>query len=182
MKIFCITALFVFIYWGLRSLPNSECGFLHYDVMEVSSDGIEFCRGDQSVFINMNELEFPVSMRMEYSEPVEVGQEVEVFLTLFINKGKILYPHDLALSHTKKLHLMLVDSSLEDYQHIHPEPVGGLGQWKFTFKPRRPGLYKAFAEMVPIRTKRHVLSRSEIEVQGVGGRLQFASTQKSQQG
>jgi hypothetical protein len=49
------------------------------------------------------------------------GKAQSVILTLTdLASGKPMGPDDIALAHTKKLHLLIVDGSLSDYQHIHP--------------------------------------------------------------
>jgi hypothetical protein len=62
--------------------------------------------------------------------------------------------------------LLLVDGSLEDYQHIHPEPDGDDGQWSFDFTPRRPGNYQFFAEFVPSLTLRETIGTATLAVPG----------------
>ena len=36
--------------------------------------------------------------------------------------GSPLAADEVALSHTEKIHLLAVDPSLDDYQHLHPVP------------------------------------------------------------
>ncbi|MGA2052128.1 MAG: hypothetical protein ABSH19_02320, partial [Opitutales bacterium] len=87
-------------------------------------------------------------------------------LSLVTSDGKTLRPSELALTHTRKLHLLLIDPSLEDYQHIHPEPVDDSGEWTFSFTPKRPGTYKVFAEFVPAISLRQVIGEAEITAPG----------------
>lgn len=80
--------------------------------------------------------------------PLTPGRAQGVTLTLTnIASGKPLGPNDLALAHTKKLHLLIVDGSLTDYQHIHPlaDPARP-GRWRFDFNPRFARTYKVWAD------------------------------------
>lgn len=80
--------------------------------------------------------------------PLAPGRAQGVTLTLTnIASGKPLGPSDLALAHTKRLHLLIVDGSLTDYQHIHPlvDPAKS-GQWRFDFTPLLGRTYKVWAD------------------------------------
>lgn len=80
--------------------------------------------------------------------PITPGRAQAVALTLTdIASGKALGPDDLALAHTERLHLLVVDGSLTDYQHIHPVPDPARpGRWRFDFTPRFGRPYKVWAD------------------------------------
>lgn len=81
--------------------------------------------------------------------PLAPGRAQSVALTLAnIASGNPLGPDDLALAHTKKLHLLIVDASLTDYQHIHPvaDPAKP-GRWHFDFTPLFGRTYKVWADV-----------------------------------
>ncbi|MGE9296517.1 MAG: hypothetical protein ACQKBV_09550, partial [Puniceicoccales bacterium] len=78
--------------------------------------------------------------------------------------GRAITPAELAITHTELMHVLVVDPSRDDYHHIHPEPVGASGAWQFSFKPRRAGTYRVFAEFVPTRTQQIVIAAGSIEV------------------
>ena len=50
-------------------------------------------------------------------------------------------------AHTKKIHLLIVESSLTDYHHEHPEPTPTPGEYVFSFTPRKPGNYRVWADL-----------------------------------
>lgn len=166
LQIAFISVLCALTYAGLRMLPDSECGFLHYEVLDTDSDGIEFCKADSSAFLELKKLNFPIKMDLIAEEPPKVGEESEYTLTILTPGNKPLLPHQIAKTHAKKIHLLIIDPSLEDYHHIHPEPIGLSGQWLFRFTPRKTGTYQVFAQMVPARTKKHVVAQHEIYVPG----------------
>ena len=81
-------------------------------------------------------------------DAVAPGRAQHVTLTLTdLATGKPLGPNDLALAHTRRLHLLIVDASLTDYQHIHPvfDPLG-TGRWRFDFTPLFGRAYKVWAD------------------------------------
>ena len=81
--------------------------------------------------------------------PFTEGKAQSVLLTLTdLATGKPMGPDDIALAHTKKLHLLIVDGSLSDYQHIHPQPDPSKpGTWQFDFAPRFGRTYKVWADV-----------------------------------
>ncbi|MEZ0224933.1 MAG: hypothetical protein ACAH83_10290 [Alphaproteobacteria bacterium] len=82
---------------------------------------------------------------LEPEAKVEKGKEASFFLTL-LKKDRIpAGADDLVDRHTKKLHLLVVDESLTDYQHLHPESAGD--RWRFSFTPRTAHHYKIWADV-----------------------------------
>jgi hypothetical protein len=59
---------------------------------------------------------------------------------------------DLRESHTQKMHLMLIDTSLSDYHHEHPRATATPGEFAFEFTPRKTGPYRAWADLRPVAT------------------------------
>ena len=75
------------------------------------------------------------------------GKPQSVTLTLTdVKTGAPLGPDQLKLAHTKKLHLLIIDESLTDYQHIHPVAGAKAGQWTFSFTPKFGRPYKVWAD------------------------------------
>ncbi|WP_309399419.1 hypothetical protein [Cerasicoccus maritimus] len=162
-----ITVAAVGLFVGLRSLPDSECGFLHYDPPVVDGDGIQYCGDDQPVFIEVGSLNYPVKLTLKPErEFLNVGEPVKVVLSVSAKGGEPLAPSELAVTHTELMHVLVVDPSREDYHHVHPQPIGESGQWEFTFTPNRPGPYQVFAEFVPSRTQQVVIADGAIDVAG----------------
>ena len=161
-----VTALFVGLFFVIRSLPDAECGFLHYEAI-VNADGeVEFCATNHAGFLDLSRLEYPVELALELPERIRVGESVPVTLELETKGGMPIAPHQLAVTHTEKMHLMMIDPSFTDYHHIHPQAEGIEGRYRFEFTPQRPGTYQLFTEMVPIRTRRQVVATGTIEVEG----------------
>ncbi len=93
----------------------------------------------------------PPSVRatVRTTAPLTVGQPATVFLQLEKATGEPISPPDLVESHTKKIHLLIVDKSLTDYHHEHPAPTKVPGEYTFTFTPRKPGAYRIWADIRP---------------------------------
>jgi len=70
-------------------------------------------------------------------------------VTLMLTEAKTgapIGPNDLEIAHTKKLHLLIIDESLTDYQHIHPVPGTKLGEWVFDFVPKFARTYRVWTD------------------------------------
>lgn len=48
------------------------------------------------------------------------GNDVPTILRLTDGKGNPVNLKDLEVAHTKSIHLLIIDESLSDYQHTHP--------------------------------------------------------------
>ena len=167
IQVLIITFVFTGVYFGLRFLPNAQCGFLHYEVTEVLADGTEVCAAtNHAKFIDLDQLKFPVSVELTTDDQLKAGEPVEFNIAFLDSQGDKLLPHELAITHTERIHLMIVDVSLGDYHHIHPEPIGGTGNYQFTFTPAHGGSYRFFAEIVPVRTKRQVIASQRLTFEG----------------
>jgi len=166
LQIALLTAVFAGSYFALRAIPGSSCTFLHYDQAQVTADGIQFCGTGAAPFIDVSRLPFPITVKLAGDRPAAAGEMANYTLSLETPDGKTLRPSELAITHTQKLHLLLIDPSLEDYQHIHPVPEGDSGEWTFAFAPKLPGTYKLFAEFVPAMTLHEVIGETEITAPG----------------
>jgi Heavy metal binding domain len=83
------------------------------------------------------------------AEPLTVGQPVAALLQLQRPNGDPVLPADLIETHTKKIHLLIVDRSLTDYHHEHPVPTRNPGEYSFGFTPSKPGGYRVWADVRP---------------------------------
>lgn len=80
---------------------------------------------------------------------VEKGVETKMTLMLSDKDGKPVSIMSLEERHTKRIHLLVVDDSLTDYQHIHPEAGKEEGTYTFTFTPLTSHSYRVFADVKP---------------------------------
>ena len=103
-----------------------------------------------------------------FGRPEGLDQDKKTHFTLRMRTagGKPIGPADLALAHTQKLHLLIVDPTLSDYQHVHPEPGRWNGEWEFDLKPERAGDYRVFADFTPLATQRGLYAAVDFNVPG----------------
>ncbi len=85
-----------------------------------------------------------ISARLD--KPLRLGVKTKVNLKLTHSNGKPVELDELAVVHTEKLHMLIADKSLKDYQHIHPQPTGKVGEMEFSFTPQITNDYSAWAD------------------------------------
>lgn len=158
-----ITLAAVAIFSALRLLPTGT-SLSHMDFRVDAKNAIEFCDPSNPQFIPVVAVRSPVAMTIASAEPPVVGRELAAVVTLKTAGGKPLAPEDLLIAHTRKLHLLLVDPSLSDYQHVHPDPARAKGEWGFHFTPRKSGTYRVFADFTPAATGRGLYASVDLNV------------------
>lgn len=165
IQVAVITAAAVSLYVGFRMLPIGT-NLNHMDFRVAEGKAIEFCDPANPQFIPVIAVRSPVSMTLTSDSPARAGQPVRVTVRLATSTGKPLAPPDLRVEHTRRLHLLVVDPSLDDYQHLHPEPGARPGDWVFEFTPRFGGEYRVFADFVPVATGRGLYAGTDFRVDG----------------
>ena len=160
-----ITAVSLALYAGFRALPTGTN--LHQTDFSVQGQGaIELCDPSNPQFVAVTTARSPVTMTLRGDLPAVPGRESRLTLVLATATGKPVGPADLLAQHTRKLHLLVVDPTLHDYQHIHPEPGTTDGEWTFAVTPRLAGTYRVFADFVPVPTGRSLYAGADLRVTG----------------
>jgi hypothetical protein len=160
-----ITLAALALYVTVRLLPTGT-NLSHMDFRVEGKGALEFCDPANPQFIPVVQVRSPVVLALSSAHEPAVDQPVDFTLTMKTASGKPIAPEDLLVANTQKLHLLVVDPTLTDYQHIHPVPGRRPGQWVFTLAPARPGLYRVFADFTPAATARGLYSVAEFTVPG----------------
>jgi hypothetical protein len=162
-----ITIGAVALYVGFRVLPTGS-NLNHIDFKTGGSPGsLEMCDPSNPQFIPVMAVRSPVSMTVEAEATAGTaqGREVRGVVRLLTASGKPVGPVDLLVVHTRKLHLLVVDPTLSDYQHVHPEPAARDGEWAFAFTPKLGGVYRIFADFTPTATGRGLYAGADLMVE-----------------
>ncbi|MEO5960510.1 MAG: hypothetical protein ABIR80_15465, partial [Opitutaceae bacterium] len=160
-----ITLGAVAIFVGLRLLPTGT-NLNHMDFRVDAKNAIEFCDPLNPQFTPVVAVRSPVALTIATGASPVAEQEVRAMVTLRTANGKAIAPEDLLVAHTRKLHLLIVDPTLSDYKHVHPEPGKERGEWSFAFTPRLGGAYRVFADFSPAATGRGLYASVDLEVGG----------------
>lgn len=160
-----ITGVAILLFVVIRLLPTGS-NVNHMDFRMEGKGALEFCDPANPQFIPVVAVRSPVVLTLEAKTPPAQDQATEFTLTLRTASGKPIGPADLLVAHTRKLHLLIADPTLSDYQHVHPEPGRRDGEWKFALTPSRPGTYRVFADFTPIATQRGLYASADFTVPG----------------
>lgn len=153
-------------YAGIRMIPVEPCEFLHYGDFMTADGVIEECGYEETNFFDMDALRFPILARVTPLADPEVGVETPMKLTLFSMQGRPVRAEDIAISHTERVHALIVDPSLDDYQHIHPTAEGPPGHYTFAFTPQHTGTHRVYLDFILLTTNRRALVSTTFDVPG----------------
>ena len=157
---------FVAIYFVVRSLPVEPCDFLHEETYNLEGE-LDYCGPGDDGFVDLSIRRWPMSLDFRPLDPLEIGKPCRFEMNIKQADGSPLGKEDVALSHTKKIHLLAIDPTMDDYQHLHPEPDPLFnGIWRFTLTPNKAGKYKVYLDLIPLRSPRRVLLASSFVVPG----------------
>jgi len=107
--------------------------------------------------------EHAAKVELRSDKPLVAGETSHVTIRLTdIKDGKPLTPNDLNIVHTKKLHLLVIDPSLSDYQHIHPDVSNVPGEYTFDFTPLKNARYRVWANFIPASTGKELYESADI--------------------
>lgn len=164
-----ITLGAIVIYLGFRILPTgTNLSHMDFRVDPKAGNAIEFCDPLNPQFIPVIAARSPVAVALTTEGAAKVGAEVKATIALRTSNGKPVAPEDLLVTHTRPLHLLIVDPSLTDYQHVHPQPSKRKGEWTFAFTPHTSGRYRVFADFTPAATARGLYASADLDVAGAG--------------
>ena len=90
------------------------------------------------------------------------NQTATVDLRLRDKTGAGIGSLQLLEAHTRRLHVMLIDPTFEDYHHEHPITSGRPGDFTFNFTPRKPGDYLLWLDATPMATGRNETPESVV--------------------
>lgn len=173
---FYLSVPFITLYIVVRSLPVEPCDFLHEETYNLEGE-VDYCGPGDTGFIDLSLRKWPMSLDFRPLDSLEIGKPCRFEMNIKQADGSPLTDKDVALSHTRKIHLLAVDPSLDDYQHLHPDPDPLFkGIWRFTLTPRKAGKYKVYLDLIPIRSPRRVLLATSFEVAGDADSPQLENT------
>ena len=157
-----ITAGALAVFLGFRFLPTGTY-LSHMDFRATAKNSIEYCDPANPQFVPVVAVPSPVTLTVSGGDvPLVRGRRAQLRATLVTRSGKPIGPAAVVYTHTRRLHLLLVDPSLQDYQHVHPEPGARPGDWVFAFTPQRGGSYRVFADFTPAATQRSLYAATDI--------------------
>jgi hypothetical protein len=158
-QIWIITLVAVVGFFGLRSLPDTQCTFLHAAHQPVVVDGLEFCGlNEEANFYSPKGLRFPVELKVVVDAEGKSGE-----LRLLKDDGHPYYSHEVAISHTQRVHLHMRQlGGTRQYAHLHPQPAAD-GSWRFEVPAHLRGVgLRAYVDFSDVRTSRTMMAEAEV--------------------
>ena len=142
---------------GAQSYLETYTCPMHRDVVGKPTDFCPKCGMalDQVSRILPSNAGFPVpgqqsvQASVSTAAPLAVGKPAVALLQLQRPNNDPVTFADLIETHTKKIHLLIIDNSLTDYHHEHPVPTKNPGEYSFSFTPAKPGSYRVWADVRP---------------------------------
>ena len=183
-QIVVITTVALAVFLFFRWLPTGTA-LSHMDFRVDAKNAIEFCDPSNPQFIPVVAVASPIAMEVKSSATAHAGEPVNAVAILRTASGKPVAPEDLLVVHTERLHLLIADPELKDYQHVHPQPSGAPGEWRFAFTPRASGIYRVFADFTPAATNRGLYSSADLTVaspRAAKGQANIEATGKAESG
>lgn len=165
-----ITAGALALYVVMRLLPTGT-NLSHMDFRVTGQTALELCDPTKPQFIPVAAVQSPVQLALEALDEPGANRPIRFRLTMTTASGKPVAPEDLLVAHTRRLHLLVIDPTLNDYHHEHPEPGRRAGEWLFELTPSRPGAYMVFADFVPAATGRPLYASTSFTVPGLVPRV-----------
>ncbi|MBV9010414.1 MAG: hypothetical protein JO354_14815 [Verrucomicrobia bacterium] len=160
---------------ALGVMPRLWSCPMHPELLETSPGNCPICGMSlEPVYETQPQLTSDPIIRAEIvaPEPLVVGKTAHLRIRLtFVADGTPVALADLEETHTKKIHLLIIEPTETDYHHEHPEPVGN-GEYAFSFTPERPGTYRLWADLKPVKTHVQQFSIADIPASTHGGALQ----------
>ncbi|HKK17287.1 MAG TPA: hypothetical protein VJ952_01290 [Opitutales bacterium] len=161
-----ISLAFVLLYVVIRNMPVEPCEVLHYGDYMNEEGAVEYCGEEETSFFDMTKIRYPIEVKLQARSEVVPGRPATFDLYLHDHLGKGIAYEDIVVSHTERIHLMAVDPSLTDYQHLHPRPAGGPGHFQFEMTPSKTGTYMVYLDFISLLSQRRVLAKTEFVVAG----------------
>ena len=166
LQLALISGLFLGLFFFIRSLPTQSCEIAHYGDY-IGEDGtLGYCGDEEIHFFDLDQLSYPFAVEMKPTAELRAGQTAVINFKLTGPEGRAVGPEELIISHTERIHLLVVSDDLADYQHVHPEPTGVFGEYRFELTPHHSGRYRAYFDFIVAASLRRALVDERFEVAG----------------
>lgn len=101
--------------------------------------------------------ESSLNVGFKSENPLTKEQLAKVKLTLTHKEdGAPLLLDEIKTTHTEKIHILIFDESLTDYQHYHPTETDEKGVYAFTFTPQTNNQYKAWVDLTLLKNNQQI--------------------------
>jgi hypothetical protein len=101
----------------------------------------------------------PYSVELKPLRPLTVNSPSNMELRILNSSGQPVKHKNFKVTHGQRIHTLIIDPSLTDYQHIHmrPDDFNSQALYEFTLLPRQAGDYKLTVDVVDQKNKQYFL-------------------------
>lgn len=133
----------------------------------------------------------PYLVELKAMRPWTVNSPTNVEMRIVNRAGEVVKHKNFKVMHGQRVHTLIIDPSMQDYQHIHmrPENFDGGASYEFTLTPKQSGDYKIFLDVVDQKNKHYFLEtgfhvpgtstapkfdpKTDVQVQGLNFNIQY---------
>jgi hypothetical protein len=148
---------------GLHWIPAGP-RLSHMDFVPGGQDALQFCDPNNPRLLPVVTRRSSVVMTL-FPSSARAGSSVDAILSIATATQKPIGPADLLPTAGQSLHLLVAGPEGDDFQAPLPSALPRPGDWAFTFRPRRGGLYRIFADFTPAATRREMYGSADMPVQ-----------------
>lgn len=136
--------LFIFLLWALLSNPLTYAN-THQHVMKHER-------------LDQNNIQLVIK-----NAPSKItANTTETIRLQLLKDNKPLTSEDLKIVHTQKIHLMVIDTALTDYYHIHPLIDNKNKDFIFKFSPKKNSSYRIWVDVTPVDSNKQLFLNADI--------------------
>lgn len=105
--------------------------------------------GSGATILDKNTIKAEIFIKSPLVRNKQTLTELEL---ISIKDNKLLLPSAIKETHTEKIHLLIFDQTLADYQHIHPTSTNKPGIYQFEWTPKEASQYRVWVDLTPLNT------------------------------
>lgn len=134
-------------------------GFVAYLVLFVGPVLAQEAHGLSSHAVVVDDKKAPPEFVAALSAPVTLAQDSETKFVVQVKdkSGVAITDEKLSVVHTQKMHALLIDGAMVDYQHAHPAYDAQAGGFVVTFAPKTAGPYRVWLNFTPFDMKEQMV-------------------------
>jgi hypothetical protein len=104
----------------------------------------------------------PYVVELNPLHPFTQNSPSNIELKIVNQSGEPVKHKQFKVMHGQRIHTLIIDPSLTDYQHIHmrPDDFNGPAIYEFTLVPRQAGDYKLYLDVVDQKNKHYFIETS----------------------
>jgi hypothetical protein len=162
MRSLLFTASFVAIFTATNAFasPNHQPADIYHEGMSMPAPRAATGASSDQATSNT------VRAVINHTVPLQIGKPNKINVSLF-RANTPLGLEAFREVHTARIHMLVVDPTLSDYHHVHPKPTSVLGEYQFTFVPKKAG-YRIWTDVTPQESGKQEYVQADLGIMPTG--------------